>query len=210
MGISASQMEPAAKKVAPWLPDDIRKVATLATETTANRAKRGLHIYLPTSENQDHNNNESDDAVKSQEDRSATIISASHPERWPIELLSQASWIIFSGNLDDFNQGSPRNDTEAQKSNLPEERQGGFRQYPLDKIRQNYKVKKGGDFPYDHQLSQSNDWGNTKWTTRWGPSGQQQHPVIGVAALTPTEEPTATDHVIQWRPGHIVDYAQSV
>jgi len=81
MGISASQMEPAAKKVAPWLPDDIRKVATLATETTANRAKRGLHIYLPTSENQDHNNNEGDDAVKSQEDRSATIISASHPER---------------------------------------------------------------------------------------------------------------------------------
>lgn len=109
--------------------------------------------------------------MKSQEDRSATIISASHPERWPIELLSQASWIIFSGNLDDFNQGSPRNDTEAQKSNLPEERQGGFRQYPLDKIRQNYKVKKGGTSPMTTSLA--------KVTTEAIPSEQLDEAPVG-------------------------------
>ena len=33
MGVSASQMDPVAKTAALWLPDDIRKVAALATET---------------------------------------------------------------------------------------------------------------------------------------------------------------------------------
>jgi len=145
MGVSTSQTDHVAKRAAPWLPDDIRKVAALATETAIKRAKRDVCRYLPTSDDLDLNNNYN--TTSKGKDPDATNTSADNVERQPIELLSQRDMDIFSEKFDDINKSSLPDITEGPEPSQPEERRGEFRQYPLDKIRQNYTVKKATSLP---------------------------------------------------------------
>ena len=145
MGVSASQTDHVAKRAAPWLPDNIRKVAALATETAIKRAKRDVCRYLPTSDDLDPNNN--DNTTSKGKDPDTTNTSADNVERQPIELLSQTDTDIFSEKFDDINKSSLPDITEGPEPSQPEERRGEPRQYPLDKIRQNYTVKKATSLP---------------------------------------------------------------
>ena len=145
MGVSASQTDHVAKRAAPWLPDNIRKVAALATETAIKRAKRDVCRYLPTPDDLDPNNN--DNTMSKERGPNTTNTSADDVERQPIELLPQADMDIFSEKFDDINRTSLPDITEGPEPSQPEERRGEFRQYPLDKIRQNYTVKKATSLP---------------------------------------------------------------
>ena len=157
--VTKSQQLNLARKAAPELPELMRAICVIASKTcfvkatqeiqssinricpqTIKRATRNVCRYPPTSDDLDPNNN--DNFTSKERDPDTTNTSADNVERQPIELLSQTDMDIFSEKFDDINKSSLPDITEGPELSQPEERRGEFRQYPLDKIRQNYTVKK--------------------------------------------------------------------
>jgi len=147
--VTRSQQLSLARKAAPELPELMREICVIASKTCFVKATKNIQLtinkisrrqsaikrdtrdvcrYPPTSDDLGRNNN--DDSTP-----------ADNMERLPIELLSQTDMDI-SGKLDDFNKSQPPDITGGPESSQLEERREEFRQYPLDKIRQNYTVKK--------------------------------------------------------------------
>jgi len=158
-GVTRAQQMSLARKAVPELPEFLRelsvinakacyiqarqkvisKINRICRQTAIKRATRDVCRYPPTSDDLDPNNN--DNFTSKERDPDTTNTSADNVERLPIELLSQTDMDI-SGKLDDFNKSSPPDITGGPESSQLEERREEFRQYPLDKIRQNYTVKK--------------------------------------------------------------------
>ena len=207
MGVSASQTDHVAKRAAPWLPDNIRKVAALATETAIKRAKRDVCRYLPASDDLDPNNN--DNTTSKEKDPITTNTSADNVERQLIELSPQTDMDIFSERFDDTNKSSLPDITEGPESSQPEERRGEYRQYPLDKIRQNYTVKKATSSPAVTTTMTAT--GTSSSQQHAGTlNDQSQHTNVEITAPTTTLESANNDDTAEQPAEHYPRYGQRV
>jgi len=212
-GVTRAQQMSLARKAVPELPEFLRelsvinakacyiqarqkvisKINRICRQTAIKRATRDVCRYPPTSDDLDPNNN--DNFTSKERDPDTTNTSADNVERLPIELLSQTDMDI-SGKLDDFNKSSPPDITGGPESSQLEERREEFRQYPLDKIRQNYTVKKATFSPAATIAMTATGTSSIQQPTGTV-SGQPPHTDVEVTAPTTIPESANNDDMME-------------
>ena len=201
--VTRSQQLSLARKAAPELPELMREICVIASKTCFVKATKNIQLtinkisrrqsaikrdtrdvcrYPPTSDDLGRNNN--DDSTP-----------ADNMERLPIELLSQTDMDI-SGKLDDFNKSQPPDITGGPESSQLEERREEFRQYPLDKIRQNYTVKKATFSPAATIAMTATGTSSIQQPTGTV-SGQPPHTDVEVTAPTTIPESANNDDMME-------------
>jgi len=200
-GVTRAQQMSLARKAVPELPEFLRELSVINAkacyiqarrDVLANigkmcskpikRATRDVCRYPPTSDDLGRNNNDNSTP-------------ADNMERLPIELLSQTDMDI-SGKLDDFNKSSPPDITGGPESSQLEERREEFRQYPLDKIRQNYTVKKATFSPAATIAMTATGTSSIQQPTGTV-SGQPPHTDVEVTAPTTIPESANNDDMME-------------